>query len=106
VALCAMFALLGLNSAGARERLLVGSIELRPCQSVHAYCGTLDRPLDPTGAIPGRISIYFEYYPHSGPGKAAGTLVATEGGPGFPATYRATIICPCSSRCRRDTMFY
>jgi pimeloyl-ACP methyl ester carboxylesterase len=86
VALCAMFALLGLNSAGARERLLVGSIELRPCQSVHAYCGTLDRPLDPTGAIPGRISIYFEYYPHSGPGKAAGTLVATEGGPGFPAT--------------------
>jgi pimeloyl-ACP methyl ester carboxylesterase len=96
LALCAMFALLGLNSvgsshvdpwpAGARETLLVGSIELRPCQSVPAYCGTLDRPLDPTGAIPGRISIYFEYYPHSGPGKAAGTLVATEGGPGFPAT--------------------
>ena len=92
----ALFALLGLNSAGsthvdpwpvgARETLLVGSVELRPCQSVHAYCGTLGRPLDPTGAIPGRISIYFEYYPHTGPGKAAGTLVATEGGPGFPAT--------------------
>jgi pimeloyl-ACP methyl ester carboxylesterase len=30
--------------------------------------------------------VYFEYYPHSGTGAAAGTLVATEGGPGFPAT--------------------
>ena len=93
---CAILALLGLSSvasthvdpwpAGARETLKVGSIDLRPCPSVHAYCGTLDRPLDPTGAVPGRISIYFEYYPHSGPGKAAGTLVATEGGPGYPAT--------------------
>ena len=64
----------------------MSSVELRPCQSVHAYCVTLDRPLDPTGAIPGRISIHFEYYPHSMPGKTAGTLVATEGGPGFPET--------------------
>jgi hypothetical protein len=86
--LCAIFGLVGLNGvglshvdpwpAGARETLLVGSVELRPCQSVHAFCGTLNRPMDPTGAVPGRISIYFEYYPHSGPGKAAGTLVATE----------------------------
>jgi pimeloyl-ACP methyl ester carboxylesterase len=51
-----------------------------------AYCGRLDRPLDPAGVIPGVVSIYFELYPHSGPGKAAATLVATEGGPGFPAT--------------------
>jgi pimeloyl-ACP methyl ester carboxylesterase len=96
LALCAMLALLGLNSvasshvdpwpAGARETLRVGSIDLRPCPSVHAYCGTLDRPLDPAGAVAGHISVYFEYYPHSGPGKAAGTLVATEGGPGYPAT--------------------
>ena len=96
LALCAMLALLGLNSVGsshvdpwpaaARETLKVGSLDLRPCQSVHAYCGTLDRPLDPTGAVPGRISIYFEYYPHSGTVTAAGTLVATEGGPGYPAT--------------------
>jgi pimeloyl-ACP methyl ester carboxylesterase len=94
--LCAVLALFGLDSvgsshvdpwpAGARETLLVGSIDLRPCLSVRAYCGRFDRPLDPRGEIPGRISIYFEYYPHSGPGKAAGTLVATEGGPGYPAT--------------------
>ncbi len=96
VGLCAALALFGFDSvslshvdpwpAGAHQALLVGSIELRPCSQVHAYCGRLDRPLDPTGAIPGRISIYFEYYPHSAPGKSAGTLVATEGGPGYPAT--------------------
>ena len=72
--------------ASARGTLLVGSIELRPCLSAPALCGKLDRPLDPTGAVPGRISIYFEYYPHLAPGGAAGTLVATEGGPGYPAT--------------------
>jgi pimeloyl-ACP methyl ester carboxylesterase len=64
----------------------VGLIEMRPCLSAPAYCGALDRPLDPTGAIPGRISIHFEYYRHSGPDKPLGTLVATEGGPGYPAT--------------------
>ena len=51
-----------------------------------AYCGRLDRPLDPTAAMPGRISAYFEFYPHLGPGSSIGTLVATEGGPGYPAT--------------------
>ncbi len=94
--LCAAFALTGPASPGlgqadpapapARGALLQGSIELRPCPNVPAYCGSLDRPLDPTGVIPGRISIYFEFYPHSGPGPSAGTLVATEGGPGYPAT--------------------
>lgn len=61
-------------------------MELRPCPNVPAYCGRLDRPLDPTGAIPGRISIYFEFYPHRGRGRSLGTLVATEGGPGYAAT--------------------
>jgi pimeloyl-ACP methyl ester carboxylesterase len=69
----------------------LGSLQLRRCSDVPAYCGSLDRPLDPTGALPGRISIHFEYYPHSGAGhsaagKALETLVATEGGPGYPAT--------------------
>jgi len=69
-----------------RPPLLVGSIELRACPVVPAYCGMLERPLDPTGALPGRIAIYFEYYPHTGPEPSLGTLVATEGGPGYPAT--------------------
>jgi pimeloyl-ACP methyl ester carboxylesterase len=46
----------------------------------------LVRPLDPAGHVEGSIPIYFEYYPHTGPGPAAEAIVATEGGPGFPAT--------------------
>jgi pimeloyl-ACP methyl ester carboxylesterase len=64
----------------------VGSLLLERCSVVPAYCGRLHRPLDPTGAVPGEISIYFEFYPHSGAAKSNGTLVATEGGPGYPAT--------------------
>ena len=94
--LCGAFALLCLDAASlahvdpwptdARKPLLVGSMGLRPCPYLPAYCGQIDRPMDPTGAIPGRISIHFEYYPHPGKGKSVGTLVATEGGPGYPAT--------------------
>ena len=47
---------------------------------------TLVRSLDPTGKVPGTISIYFEYYRHSAPGPSLGTVVVTEGGPGYPAT--------------------
>jgi pimeloyl-ACP methyl ester carboxylesterase len=98
--LCATLAMLGMNSPNcghadpepeaarraARRPLLIGSIELRPCPSAPAYCGRLERSLDPSGAVPGRISIYFEFYPHTGPDPSTGTLVATEGGPGYPAT--------------------
>jgi len=64
----------------------VGRMTLEHCAKGPAYCGRIDRPLDPTGAIGGRISVYFEFYPHTGAGPSAGTLVATEGGPGYPAT--------------------
>ncbi|HEX3847703.1 MAG TPA: alpha/beta fold hydrolase [Steroidobacteraceae bacterium] len=72
--------------ATAPQALTFGGLELPRCRNVVAYCGDLDRPLDPTGAAPGKISIHFEVYPHSAPGPAAGNLVATEGGPGYPAT--------------------
>ena len=49
-------------------------------------CGYLTRPLDPAGAVAGTLGIYYEFYPHSGAGAAAGTLVAAEGGPGYPTT--------------------
>jgi pimeloyl-ACP methyl ester carboxylesterase len=65
---------------------LVGSIELQRCRDVDAYCGRVERALDPTGVVPGRISVHFEFYPRTEPGPAIGTLVATEGGPGYPAT--------------------
>src|SRR5579871_2326435 len=70
----------------APRALALVAMELPRCRNVIAYCGVLDRPLDPTGATPGKIAIHFEIYRHSGPGPASGTLVATEGGPGYPAT--------------------
>jgi pimeloyl-ACP methyl ester carboxylesterase len=89
--LCAAVIPLGIAAGGplqegAAGTVLVGSMELEPCANVPAYCGRLDRPLDPTGAIPGRISIYFEFYPHTARSKSLGTLVAAEGGPGYPTT--------------------
>jgi pimeloyl-ACP methyl ester carboxylesterase len=66
--------------------LEVGSLTLTLCRP-GLYCGRLDRPLDPTGVLPDRIGIFFEFAP---PGDASmpsqGTLVAAEGGPGYPTT--------------------
>jgi len=74
------------TSAEAVTILSVGGMSLHHCDSGAPWCGTLVRPLDPTGLVPGSVAIYFEYYPHTAPEPAAGTLVATEGGPGYPAT--------------------
>ncbi len=75
------------NAADAvRSTLQVGSLTLRPCATPGAWCGNFTRPMDPLGAVPGQLPIYFEYYPHRTAGPALGTLVATEGGPGYPAT--------------------
>ncbi len=67
------------------DSLTVGELTLHRCATPGAWCGTLPRALDPGGAVPGSVAVYFEFYPHSG-ATAAGTLIATEGGPGFPAT--------------------
>lgn len=64
----------------------VGTLTLKRCPHLPAYCGDLDRPLDPTAAISGRVAVHFEFYPHRNSGPAAGMLVATEGGPGYPTT--------------------
>jgi pimeloyl-ACP methyl ester carboxylesterase len=74
------------NLDAGTSQLTVGSITLQRCRAVAAWCGMLSRPLDPANVVPGSISIYFEFYPHTAAGKSLGTLVATEGGPGFPAT--------------------
>lgn len=68
------------------QGLQVGRLTLRGCDTGAPWCGRLERPLDPGGQVPGTISIYFEFYPHTGGGPAAGTLVPAEGGPGYPAT--------------------
>ena len=59
---------------------------LSHCETRAPWCASLPRRLDPSGAVPGTLAVYFEYYPHSGAGAPSGTLVATEGGPGYPAT--------------------
>lgn len=73
-------------AAPATDLLTLGQLTLHHCDSPAPWCGTLARPLDPSGAVPGTVSVYFEFYPHASPGPALGTLVATEGGPGYPAT--------------------
>jgi pimeloyl-ACP methyl ester carboxylesterase len=67
-------------------QLKVGSLTLQRCRMPARWCGTLARALDPAGAVPGALAVYFEYYRHSAPGRSLGMLVATEGGPGYPAT--------------------
>lgn len=66
--------------------LQVGRLALHRCATGAPWCAVLDRPLEPGGAVAATIPVYFEYFPHTAPGPAAGTLVATEGGPGYPAT--------------------
>ncbi len=57
------------------------------CNFIGARCGHLTRPIDPAGTVPGTIRIGFLLYPHSDTAKpAAGTIVATEGGPGYPTS--------------------
>jgi pimeloyl-ACP methyl ester carboxylesterase len=73
-------------AAAAAATLHVGQLTLQRCQTAAPWCGTLPRPLDPSGVVPGTLPIYFEFYPHTAAGAATGTLVATEGGPGYPAT--------------------
>jgi pimeloyl-ACP methyl ester carboxylesterase len=76
----------GSPAAASPPTRQVGTLLLERCAEVAAYCGNLDRPLDPSGVIPGRIPVHFEFYPHRKRTPAIGTLVATEGGPGYPAT--------------------
>jgi pimeloyl-ACP methyl ester carboxylesterase len=70
----------------ATVEISVGSMRLHPCETGAAWCGDVMRALDPQGAIADSISIHFEFYRHTAPGNSEGTLVATEGGPGYPAT--------------------
>jgi pimeloyl-ACP methyl ester carboxylesterase len=89
--------LLGGGSARAdppADALSIGTVSLHRCADVDAYCGSLERPLEPGAAAggnnPARIAIHFEFYPHTGwraaDAASEATLVASEGGPGYPAT--------------------
>jgi pimeloyl-ACP methyl ester carboxylesterase len=71
----------------AKAELQVGSLHLRRCKDAPAFCGTLSRPLDPSGAVAGTIDVGFQFYPHLDASAAAlETIVAAEGGPGYSTT--------------------
>jgi len=71
--------------------LQVGRLNLSACEPVvgappHRFCGHLQRPLDPANPGGEQISIHFEYYRHTAPGRSFGVMIAAEGGPGYPST--------------------
>ncbi len=71
----------GVGQAARGDTLTIGTVVLHRCDTGAPWCGYIERPLGSA-----TVSVYFEFYPHTGDGPSTGTLVATEGGPGFPAT--------------------
>jgi pimeloyl-ACP methyl ester carboxylesterase len=74
--------------AAAQEedgRLPVGRLLLDPCPDLDgAWCGKLRVPFDRADPAAGTIPINFEWYPATQ--APVGTVVAMEGGPGYPST--------------------
>ncbi|MDB5970195.1 MAG: hypothetical protein JWQ90_2645 [Hydrocarboniphaga sp.] len=90
---CTAVALLGLalsipgTASAATQTLKVGTLALQPCVGGTAWCGSIARPIDPAGEVPGTIPIAFEYHPRRDTTQPAlGTIVAAEGGPGYSTT--------------------
>jgi pimeloyl-ACP methyl ester carboxylesterase len=69
-------------SAQRRSRL-----RLKPCHAdARYYCGFLRVSLDPAGQVAGKIDVAVAWLPHSdGHRRSSGTIVAVEGGPGYPS---------------------
>lgn len=69
--------------------LTLGSITLHRCvDDVRAWCGFKPEPLDPFMTGGPMIHVGFVWFPATG--TATGTVVADEGGPGFPSTGSAS----------------
>ena len=87
VALLAAMHPRALHAAPAAS-IVVGSRTLTLCNAADVgYCGSIQRPLDPTGTVAGTISIGFEFYPRSLGGQPSlGTFLPQEGGPGYSTT--------------------
>ena len=74
------------TARSATTGLQVGSVALTPCDVTEgALCGTITRPWDPTGAVPGTLEVGFAFVP-AATGPAIGTVVPHEGGPGYSTT--------------------
>jgi pimeloyl-ACP methyl ester carboxylesterase len=75
-------------TAAATGAVHVGALDLTPCDVVEgALCGSLTRSWDPTGAVPGTLSVGFAFLPAGDSSKPPlGTVVPHEGGPGYSTT--------------------
>lgn len=90
------------------ESLQVGALTLHRCNGGHAFCGSIERALDPSGQVAGDIKISFEFYPHTDDSQPPlEPIVATEGGPGYATSGSASgylaLFAPL--RDRRDMLF-
>jgi pimeloyl-ACP methyl ester carboxylesterase len=66
-------------------QLMVGRLLLDPCEDLEgAWCGSLRVPFDRADPAAGTIGVGFEWYPAEQ--APTGTIVAVEGGPGYPST--------------------
>ena len=83
------------DSAAQRHPIRVGSVTIPPCKvSRLAWCTRINVPLDYRDRAAGHIKLGFQWYPAAS-GRAVGTILAVQGGPGFPTTdyaadYRGT----------------
>ena len=96
IALAALFALAGATPAGA-------AVPLAPCpDSPTAECGTLVVPAVRSDPAAGTMTISFRRYPAIG-GPARRTLLAIEGGPGYPTVDSAGYYLAMLGPARRTT---
>jgi pimeloyl-ACP methyl ester carboxylesterase len=84
---CAIFPATA-SSGAAPRTITVGELTLTLCRPHYTgYCGSIRRAIDPSGAIPGRLTVGFEYYPRSDLSRPRlGTILPQEGGPGYSST--------------------
>src|SRR5215203_7551136 len=69
----------------ADDQLVVGRLRFDPCEDLDgAWCGKLRVPFDRADPAAGTIPINLEWYPAEQ--APVGTMVAMEGGPGYPST--------------------
>jgi hypothetical protein len=87
------------GSAAHRHPIRVGSVTIPPCKASRlAWCTRINVPLDYQNPAAGHLKLGFQWYPATS-GTAVGTILAVQGGPGFPTTDYAADYRGRSSRC-------
>jgi pimeloyl-ACP methyl ester carboxylesterase len=75
--------------------LRLGSVAVHKCaKHGRALCGDIKVPLDYSSAASPKIHIGFRWIPASGSGRAQGTILAVEGGPGYSSTGSESLYVP------------